>query len=345
MALIPAHNEADRIGAAIAALRQQTHPPDAIVVVADNCQDETARLAADAGALVLTTHGNEHKKAGALNEALDILMPALGDQDLILVQDADTTLDPGFLHHATTALVPQVGAVGGIFYGSPGGGLLGTLQRIEFHRYAREIKRRRYRADVLTGTATLFRAATLRRLKQARLDGRLPGGTGYYSLASLTEDDEITKAVRTLGYRTISPAGCAVTTEVMTTMPKLWHQRIRWQRGALENLRHYGITPITVPYFLRQTAMALSVLALMLYLVFTLWMLARGRPDIAPFWAAIGLLFIVEKTVTARGSGWRGQLIAASLLIELVYDLFQHAVYLRCLHGFLRRRQEQWPAT
>jgi cellulose synthase/poly-beta-1,6-N-acetylglucosamine synthase-like glycosyltransferase len=344
-ALIPAHNEAERIRSAIAALRAQSRPPDDIVVIADNCQDDTPALAAAAGARVLTARGNRHRKAGALNQALDILMPALVDDHLILVQDADTVLDPGFLHHAVTALRPNVGAVGGVFYGAAGGGLLGALQRIEFQRYAREIRRRRYRADVLTGTATLFRAETLRQVKRARADGRLPGGEGYYSIASLTEDDEITKAVRTLGYRTISPAGCKVVTEVMPTWRRLWHQRVRWQRGALENLRHYGLTPVTTPYFLRQAAMGLSVLALLLYLAFAVWMLARGRPQITPFWTAVGLLFAIEKVVTARGSGWRCQLIAACLLIELGYDLFQHIVYLRCLHDFIRRRREYWYAT
>ncbi|MFI0240531.1 glycosyltransferase family 2 protein [Streptomyces sp. NPDC016845] len=345
VALVPAHNEQDRIEAALTALRDQTLPPETILVVADNCSDDTAQVAADAGALVLHTSGNTHKKAGALNQGLNYLIPTLDARDLILIQDADTLLNPGFVAHAAAALHPTVGAVGGIFYGDPGGGLLGTLQRIEFHRYAREISRRNHRADVLTGTATLFRTATLHRLKEARADGRLPGGTSYYSPASLTEDDEITKAVRTLGYRTISPKGCAVTTEVMTSLPKLWHQRLRWQRGALENLRHYGLTPITWPYFARQAAMGLSVIALLLYLVFTAWMLCRGVPALSPLWIAVGLLFVVEKTVTARGAGPRCQLLAALLVVELAYDLFQHTVYLRCLYDFTRRRRERWPLT
>ncbi|MFD4557484.1 glycosyltransferase [Streptomyces sp. NPDC058469] len=37
--LIPAHNEADRIGAAIEGLWRQTRKPDLIVVVTDNCTD------------------------------------------------------------------------------------------------------------------------------------------------------------------------------------------------------------------------------------------------------------------------------------------------------------------
>ncbi|MEV7601256.1 glycosyltransferase family 2 protein [Kitasatospora sp. NPDC089797] len=345
VALIPAHDEADRIAAAIAALRGQLRPPERIVVVADNCTDGTADAARAAGATVLESRDNRHRKAGALNQALDPLLAGLDADDLVLVQDADTILWPGFLASAVAAMDGTVGAVGGIFYGEPGGGLLGALQRIEFHRYAREIARRDYRADVLTGTATLFRAATLREVRQARLDGLIGGGSSYYSLASLTEDDEITKAVRTLGYRTLSPPGCGVVTEVMTTLPALWHQRLRWQRGALENLRDYGWTPVTAPYLRRQAFMGLSVVFLALYLVFTGWMLARGRPRFSRFWLAVGLLFVLEKVVTARRAGWRCQLLAATLGIELAYDAFQHAVYLRALWDTLRRGEQQWRAT
>ncbi|MFE9424036.1 glycosyltransferase [Kitasatospora sp. NPDC006697] len=345
VALIPAHDEADRIAAAIAALQHQLRPPDRIVVVADNCTDRTAETARAAGAGVVESRDNRHRKAGALNQALGPLLAELAPDDLVLVQDADTTLWPGFLASAVAAMDETVGAVGGIFYGEPGGGLLGLLQRIEYHRYAREIARRDYRADVLTGTATLFRAGTLREVRQARLDGLIGGGDSYYSLASLTEDDEITKAVRTLGYRTVSPPGCGVVTEVMTSLPALWHQRLRWQRGALENLRDYGWTPVTAPYIRRQVFMGLSVLFLALYLVFTGWMLARGRPRFSRFWLAVGLVFVAEKVVTARGAGRRSQLLAGTLAVELAYDGFQHAVYLRALWDMLRRGEEQWRAT
>ncbi|MER7046517.1 glycosyltransferase [Streptomyces jumonjinensis] len=345
VALIPAHNEAERIAAAIAALHRQEQPPHRIVVVADNCSDGTGTIAEANGATVLESRDNPHKKAGALNQALERLLPGLDGTDLVLVQDADTVLSPAFLASAIEAMDRTVGAVGGIFYGERGGGLLGALQRIEFHRYAREIARRGYRADVLTGTATLFRVSTLREVENARRAGRIGGGSSYYSLASLTEDDEMTKAVRTLGYRTVSPPGCAVVTEVMNTLPKLWHQRLRWQRGALENLRDYGWTKVTAPYIIRQGLMGLSVLCLALYLVFTVWMFTRGRPEFTPFWIAVGLVFVAEKVVTARGAGWKSQLLAGSLAVELAYDMFQHAVYLRSLWDMLGRREEQWRAT
>ena len=44
--------------------------PGRIVVVADNCTDDTAEIARQHGCEVFTTVSNTDKKAGALNQAL-----------------------------------------------------------------------------------------------------------------------------------------------------------------------------------------------------------------------------------------------------------------------------------
>ncbi|WP_079177572.1 glycosyltransferase [Streptomyces mangrovisoli] len=344
--LIPAHNEEDRVAAAIDGLWDQTRPPDLIVVVCDNCTDATAEIAAEHGAQVFHTQGNTHKKAGALNQAIAWLLPHLDDRDLLLVQDADTVLDPWFTETAEGTFNRKVGAVGGVFYGESGGGLLGLLQRMEFQRYAWELDRSGGKAQVLTGTGTMFQARVLREVRAARRDGVIGGGSGYYSLASLTEDDEMTKAVKTLGYRTMSPAGCAVVTEVMPSLPKLWHQRLRWQRGALENLRDYGWTKVTARYFVQQFLMGFGALSFFVYLTFmTVSMSMYGWPGLSPFWTSIGLLFVLEKTVSVRRAGPLAVLVAAVMIPEMLYDLFQHAVYFTSLWGLVRRSEEKWVAT
>jgi cellulose synthase/poly-beta-1,6-N-acetylglucosamine synthase-like glycosyltransferase len=346
IALIPAHNEQDRIAAAIDGLWQQHRAPDAIVVVTDNCTDETAAVAMAHGAQVFATAGNRDKKAGALNQALAWALPALDDRDLVLVQDADTVLAPEFLQTALGAFNRKVGAVGGVFYGEPGGGFLGLLQRMEFERYSWEVARRGNRAQVLTGTGTVFRARVLREVRAARRGGRIGGGSEFYSLASLTEDDEITKAVKTLGYRAMSPAACAVVTEVMPSLSKLWHQRLRWQRGALENLRDYGWTRVTAPYFVQQFMLAFGAVSFLAYLVLiTLQFTVYGLPGLSPFWTAIGVVFVLEKVVSVRRGGPLQMLVAVVLIPEMFYDLFQHAVFFSSLWGLIRRKEERWVAT
>ena len=68
--LVPAHNETLTIGATLESLWGQARRPEKVVVVADNCTDDTADVARRGGAEVFTTVGNSDKKAGALNQAL-----------------------------------------------------------------------------------------------------------------------------------------------------------------------------------------------------------------------------------------------------------------------------------
>ncbi|SDT00838.1 glycosyltransferase family 2 protein [Jiangella sp. DSM 45060] len=335
--LIPAHNEEHRIGAALDSLRAQSRRPDHVVVVADNCTDATVEVArAHRRVEVVETAGNTHKKAGALNQVLAELLARLRPTDLVLVMDADSTLTPRFVEVAAETLQADdgVGAVGGIFLGEPGAGLLGDLQRSEYARYQRQIGRRGGDALVLTGTATLHRVDVLRRLQSRR--GQV------YDTAALTEDNEITLAIKTMGLRCVSPRDCVVVTEVMPSWRDLWRQRLRWQRGALENLRAYGLTRVTLPYALQQAGMAFGVLAMWLYLAFTAYLVATGRFGFHPLWTAIGLVFVAERVVTVWHAGVRARLLAAPLVIEWAYDLFLQAVLIRSALDVLRRRQATW---
>ena len=347
VAVVPAHNEESMIAQTLRALLAQSRPPDRIVVSADNCTDATVDVArAVPGVEVFETTGNVHKKAGNLNQVLAWLLPSLGPDDAVLVQDADSRLAPGFTAAAASRLTPQTGAVGGVFYGEPGGGLLGLLQRNEFARYGRSIDRRNGAVRVLTGTASLFLVSTLARVREARAGGAIPGGSGFYDTLSLTEDNEITLALRTLGFKPVSPAECVVTTEVMQTVPKLWSQRVRWQRGALENLRNYGWTRVTAPYILRQGLAALSALLLTAYLTYLVLCGVLGvgvTPGVLGM--ALAAVFVAERTVTVRRAGIRSVLLAAPLVVELVYDVFQNVVYGACVVGALRRTRQQWHAT
>jgi cellulose synthase/poly-beta-1,6-N-acetylglucosamine synthase-like glycosyltransferase len=314
--LIPAHNEEDCIGATIASLQQQSHAPERIVVVADNCTDATVQIAEAAGVSVFPTVGNTKKKAGALNQALAAILPDQGDNDLVMVMDADTVLDQGFLATAVQRMTNDRGlmAVGGLFYGEDGCGLIGQFQRNEYARYAREIRRRRGRVYVLTGTASVFRPRALRTVAAER--GRaLPGVPGdVYDTIALTEDNELTLAIRSLGGLMISPSQCTVVTEVMPTWKTLWNQRLRWQRGALENLGQYGFRASVTRYWAQQLGIGYGAVALFAYfLLLLIQLLATDDWVWFPFWIVLGLIFMLERVVTAWGGGWRARLLGLSL--------------------------------
>ena len=343
--LVPAHNEEGCITETLASLKSQSHPPARIIVVADNCTDATVRLAREAGVDVFETIGNDKKKAGGLNQAIARVLPGMGENDCVMVMDADTTLDPGFLEAAVRRLSDDraLMAVGGLFYGEEGGGLIGLFQRNEYTRYQRDLKRRRGRVFVLTGTASVFRPRALRAVAEER--GRnLPGIPGdVYDTVALTEDNELTMALKSLGALMISPPDCTVVTEVMPTWRGLWAQRLRWQRGALENLGAYGLRPATFRYWAQQLGIGYGVIALGAYLgLIVLMVVATDTWVWFPFWIGVGLVFTLERVVTVWRGGWKARLLALTLFPELFYAMFLNVVYVKGVWDLSLARQAAW---
>jgi len=324
IAIIPAHDEEELIGDAIGSLRTQTRPVDRIIVVADNCTDKTVDVAQSLGVDVVSTVGNTHKKAGALNQVLDDLLPALSPQSRVLVMDADSTLSQGFVQAADERLaVGDVSACGGVFTGKPGGGFVGMLQRNEYARYARDIARIRGRVLVLTGTAAVFLAGVLTEVIAARRSHRLPGEPHVYDTRVLTEDNELTLALLHLGHRIVSPPRCRLTTEVMPTWRQLWSQRLRWKRGAVENLRDYGWTPVTRAYWGRQLLSLVGIIVTLTYLgTVLISLLVTHTVHVYPIWLAVTAVFVIERVVTVRRRGVAQMVVAAMLVVEMVFDVF-----------------------
>ena len=169
-ALVPAHDEEFSLPVTLTALQNQTRPPDRVIVVADNCTDRTVEIAREMGFEAIESVDNVHKKGGALNQALAMILPDCDARDVVLVMDADTSLVPRFIEVGTARLDydPELAAVGGVFYGEDGHGLIGQFQRNEYARYSLQIRARHGRVFVLTGTATMFRVDALLDVAAAR---------------------------------------------------------------------------------------------------------------------------------------------------------------------------------
>ena len=343
VALLPAHNEAESIATTLRALQAQTRVPDMIIVICDNCTDATAEIAREHGATVWATTGNTHKKAGALNYALERILPDLADDDAVLVQDADSFLDPDFVAVTAAKLDEGYAAVGGNFRAREGGGLCGTFQRNEYARYARDNARKQGRVLCITGVGTLFRVSALRAVAEAIASGRLPdsGGGFVYSYATLTEDNWMTLALKHLGFRYVSPKNASMSTEPMLTWTALARQRLRWKRGAFEDLLSFGLTRHTLKGWSLQLVSTLGVVATLAYLgtlVLSPWM--GFHPKV--WFLAITVVYSVERVVTVASRGWRVQLFSAAVFPEWFYDLFLQSVQVRSLWGTLWRTQKSW---
>ncbi len=92
--LVPAHNESTNVLPTIACLQRQLRPGDRLLVIADNCNDDTAELARGAGAEVAERHHAELRGKGyALAFGVDQLRA--DPPDVVLVVDADCTVSDG----------------------------------------------------------------------------------------------------------------------------------------------------------------------------------------------------------------------------------------------------------
>jgi cellulose synthase/poly-beta-1,6-N-acetylglucosamine synthase-like glycosyltransferase len=217
------------------------------------------------------------------------------------------------------------------------------LQRNEYARYARDVNRRKGKVLVLTGTATLFSVRTLRHVVRARAEGVLPGAAQVYDTKVLTEDNELTLALLHLGFKVISPKGARLTTEVMETWGDLYRQRLRWKRGALENLREYGLTKVTASYWMRQLMTFFGVLITSVYLITLTASLTVDRTlRVHPLWMAVTGVFIIERVVTVRSRGVRQMALAATLTVEMAFDLFLQGVHAKALWDTLRNKERRW---
>jgi cellulose synthase/poly-beta-1,6-N-acetylglucosamine synthase-like glycosyltransferase len=344
--ILPAYNEAEDITQAVHALWDQTRPPDMVVVSCDNCTDDTAALAAAAGAHVFTTEGNTHKRAGAVNQALEWLLESLEATDMVAMVDADTFLEPGFLERAEEMLADH-DAVGPTFNVVPTWNLLEVLQGNEYVRYSRMVGRRQGRTLNLSGAAQVVRIATVRAVIEARRAHLLPGLPMMYNFDAISEDMELTIAVKTLGLRTVAPTGCRCVTDMMPTLHELWVQRIRWVQGGFGELARYGMTPVTRPMIWRKRLGVFNVaftLAWVAYFVASVIVLGGQRFDYSaqPVWLAVLIFFSCERAFTARGAGWRGALLAALILPEFCYEIFRQVVFTTSLLRHRRGTEIRW---
>jgi glycosyltransferase involved in cell wall biosynthesis len=170
VALIPAHDEAERIGDTVRAVRALDEV-DRIIVIDDGSRDETARIAEDAGAKVIRSTRNVGK-GGALNAAAS----RCEDATIVLLLDGDLGKSAG---EASKLIAPVIAGEADMTIATfppatkAGFGLVKNLA-------AKTIAR--------TGSDFVPQApiSGQRALSRECLDATLPFGSGYGAEVTLT---------------------------------------------------------------------------------------------------------------------------------------------------------------
>lgn len=99
--LVPAHNEAEGIATTINSILPQLKPGDRLLVVADNCTDQTARIASKNGAEVIERHDLDNRGKGfALDFGIHFL--ARDPPAVVVIIDADCIVQDNALSKLVT---------------------------------------------------------------------------------------------------------------------------------------------------------------------------------------------------------------------------------------------------
>ena len=227
--VVPAHNESRSLLRTVHSLQREVagDGPARIVVVADNCSDDTAAVARSAGVEVLERlDAGRRGKGYALRHAFD----SLPDADAFIVVDADTDAEPGFLSAMRCALAAGAEALQCRYrvrdaHASRGA----TLCDVALGAW--NVVRPRGRAVLGLSTGILGNGFALtRRVLQA-----VP-----YSATSIVEDVEYHHLLVQAGFRVQWVDGAQVLGDMPQDRGGAAQQRARWEGGRLRLLASRG---------------------------------------------------------------------------------------------------------
>ena len=342
--LVPAHNESRHVLPTIACLRPQLGPRDRLLVVADNCSDDTAALAREAGATVVERFDASLRGKGyALAFGVDALRA--DPPDVVFVIDADCVLSEG----AIARVAPECAAAGrpvqmlNLMHAAPGAGVRHRV--LEFAMVMKNLVRplgsfRLGGACHLMGTGM---ALPWSLMSTARL------ATGH-----IAEDMKLGVELAVAGH----PARFSLGGEVSSAFPDdsgtARTQKSRWEHGHLAILTEELPRVLGLAWRTRRPALAVMALDLMIPPL-ALYGLVLGAavalsllgawlwPGLVP--AAQVLLLGLAATVLAVGLGWwrygRHLLRARELLSTPLYALWKLPVYV----AYALQRRSGWVRT
>jgi len=230
--LIPAHNEAHRIAATLAAIdaaAKRYDGPVMIYLVENGSVDATAEVAEQAleamryatgQVLYCTALG----KAKALNYGLARIR-----EEFVIRVDADTLLQPTAIRTAMRHFANKnVGAVGGIPYPYHGSGLIGRLRMIEVLMRHGFYQPALGAINGILGVPGMFTAFRRNAIEEA----------GGIAEEMNGEDTDVVLRMSYAGYRVVSDPGVRYNSEVPETLAHLREQRTRWFRSVYHIASH-----------------------------------------------------------------------------------------------------------
>ena len=225
--VVAAHNESAVIGQLVENLGHLNYPKDMydIHVVADNCEDNTAEVAAKAGAIVHErTHPTKKSKGYALDWMFDRLFKMDKEYDAVCVFDADNLVHPQFLMEMNNRLckgdkVIQCYMDAKNPYDTWVAGTFAIAFWVICH-ISHLAKSNIGLSACLGGTGMCFDMEILKR--------------HGWQATCLTEDMEFTMKCMAEGIKTSWAHDAIIYDEKPLTFKQSWNQRRRWAQGQFD---------------------------------------------------------------------------------------------------------------
>jgi len=250
--IVPAHDEELGVAATVANLLAVDYPAGLrrVVVVADNCRDETAARARDAGATVIVrTDADRRGKGYALALAFE-RSAAEGFADAVVVVDADTTATPNLLRAFDARLRAGARAVQAEYRVANRDASWRTrLMHIGFTLFHDVRSRARERLGVSVGLRGNGMAFSLPLLREVPHDA-----------FSLVEDVEYGVRLGLAGHRVHYAGDAQVFGEMASSEAASRSQRRRWEGGRWALARKHA-APLVAQGVRRRSAVLLDLAA------------------------------------------------------------------------------------
>jgi 1,2-diacylglycerol 3-beta-glucosyltransferase len=232
--VIPAHNEGAGIAKTVASVAAVDYPAERmrVLVIADNCDDDTAAVARDAGATVLERADQTRRGKGyALSFAFDAILADEKSADAVVVIDADTSVAPNLLQELSRA-VRAGHEVMQVHYGVRDADQswrtrLTSLAFTLFHDVRSSARERLLLSCGLRGNGMCFQRDALRRVP--------------HTSSSLVEDVEHGLQLGLAGVRIHYVQSTAVSGDMPSDSAASRSQRQRWEGGRALLRQQYAM--------------------------------------------------------------------------------------------------------